>query len=39
MLVRARISRGAHTYRDRLISIIETATRIDRAYGEPSDGR
>jgi spore maturation protein CgeB len=31
--VRARISRGAHTYRDRLISILETAARIHRAYG------
>jgi len=27
-VVRARISRGAHTYRDRLISILEAATRI-----------
>jgi len=35
-VVRARISRGAHTYRDRLVSIIETATRIGRVHGEPS---
>jgi spore maturation protein CgeB len=31
----ARISRGAHTYRDRLISILEAATRIRRSHGEP----
>jgi spore maturation protein CgeB len=32
--VRARISRGAHTYRDRLVSILEVATRIRRAHAE-----
>jgi spore maturation protein CgeB len=34
--VRARISHGAHTYRDRLISILEAAPRISRACREPS---
>jgi spore maturation protein CgeB len=37
--VRARISRGAHTYRDRLVSIVEAATRIRRAHSELSSGR
>jgi spore maturation protein CgeB len=34
--VRERISRGAHTYRDRLVSILEAATRIRRAHWEPN---
>jgi hypothetical protein len=34
-VVRQRISRGAHTYRDRLVSILEAATRIRRPHGEP----
>jgi hypothetical protein len=33
--VRARISSGAHTYRDRLVSILETVTRTRHAHGEP----
>jgi spore maturation protein CgeB len=33
--VRARISRGAHTYRDRLATILEVANRIHRARSEP----
>jgi spore maturation protein CgeB len=33
-VVRARISRGAHTYRDRLVSILEAATRIRREHGK-----
>ena len=33
--VRARISHGAHTYRDRLVSILEAATRIRRPHSEP----
>lgn len=35
--VRSRISRGAHTYRDRLVSILEAATRIRRAQSEPGE--
>jgi spore maturation protein CgeB len=35
-VVRARISTGAHTYSDRLVSILEAATRIRRAHSEPS---
>jgi spore maturation protein CgeB len=35
-VVRARISHGAHTYRDRLVSILEAATRIRRSHNEPS---
>jgi hypothetical protein len=35
-VVRARISSGAHTYRDRLISILDAAIRIQRAHGGPS---
>lgn len=34
--VRARILRGAHTYRDRLVSIIEAATPTRRAQAKPS---
>jgi hypothetical protein len=34
--VRERVSRGAHTYGDRLVSIFEAATRIRRAHGESS---
>jgi hypothetical protein len=34
-VVRARILRGAHTYRDRLVSILEAASQIRQAYGEP----
>jgi hypothetical protein len=34
--VRARISRGANTYRDRLVSILDTVTRIRRSHSEPS---
>ncbi len=33
-VVRARISCGAHTYRDRLISILEVVTRTRRPYSE-----
>jgi spore maturation protein CgeB len=33
-VVRARISGGAHTYRDRLVSILEAATRIRRPHSE-----
>ena len=32
---RAWISRGAHTYRDRLLSILRTASRIRRAHDKP----
>jgi spore maturation protein CgeB len=35
-VVRARISRGANTYRDRLGSILEAANRMRRAHGVPS---
>jgi spore maturation protein CgeB len=35
-VVRARISRGAHTYGHRLVSILEVATRIRGAHSEPS---
>jgi hypothetical protein len=34
-VVQSRISRGAHTYQDRLDSILEAAARIRRAHGEP----
>jgi spore maturation protein CgeB len=34
--VQARVSRGAHTYRDRLVSILEAAARTRRPYSEPS---
>jgi spore maturation protein CgeB len=34
--VRARISRGAHSYRNRLVSMLEAATQIPRAHSEPS---
>ena len=33
--VRARVSCGAHTYRDRLITILEAASRIRRGRGKP----
>ncbi len=32
----ARISLGAHTYRDRLVSMLDAATRIRRPHSEPS---
>jgi hypothetical protein len=35
-VVRARISRGGHTYRDRLVSILEAATRIGPVRDEPT---
>jgi spore maturation protein CgeB len=35
-VVRARISRGAHTYTDRLVSILNAATRISRAHSKPN---
>jgi spore maturation protein CgeB len=40
-VVRARILCGAHSYQDRLVSILKVATRIRRACGEPgqSTGR
>jgi spore maturation protein CgeB len=34
--VRARILSGAHTYRDRLVSILETASQTRRSHGESS---
>jgi spore maturation protein CgeB len=34
-VVRARISRGAHTYRDRLISILQAATRFRQLRSQP----
>jgi hypothetical protein len=34
-VLRARSLHGAHTFRDRLISVLEGATQIRRAYGEP----
>jgi spore maturation protein CgeB len=34
-VVRTRISRGAHTYRDRLVSILDVATRIRRPHDQP----
>jgi spore maturation protein CgeB len=36
-VVRARISQGAHTYRDRLVSVLEAATRIRRSHREPGE--
>jgi spore maturation protein CgeB len=38
-VLRARISRGAHTYRDRLVSILDVATLIRRAHSGQSAER